>query len=121
MIPSLSAAHARRLTRLAGPVLLLAIALASGCFEEGTRQRYERNAPAPDPVEDPTGVGDPPPTGDPEPPPQEYVDAGPLQFRIQWDGSTTPTSEYVQGVDAAAGEAARGTADPNEDAGSDGG
>jgi hypothetical protein len=35
-----------------------------------------------------------------------------------FDGSTTPTSEYVRGVDAAAGEGVRGTADP-VDAGPD--
>ncbi|MEY4549672.1 MAG: hypothetical protein RL685_5867 [Pseudomonadota bacterium] len=111
---------AGRAARAAGVFLLLGIALLSGCFEEGTGERYEPILPQPDPVEDPTAVATPPVT-DPVTTPTEYLDAGPLQFRIQWDGSTVPTSEYVRGVDAAAGEQERGFADPEPDAGADGG
>jgi hypothetical protein len=51
-----------------------------------------------------------------EPKPTE-LDAGPIQFQFVFDASTTPSSEYVKGVDAAAGVAERGFAD--EDAGPD--
>lgn len=108
-----------RVARAAGALLLLGVAALSGCFEEGTRERYEPILPAPDPVDEPTAIGDPP-VSNPVLPPEEDLDAGPLQFRMIWDGSTIPTSEYVRGVDAAAGEAERGFADP-PDAGADGG
>ena len=111
-----------RLARFAGSLLVLAVAAVSGCFEEGTRGRNEPVVPEPQPQEEPVGVTDPPPGTDPViPPPEEELDAGPLQFRIDWDGSTTPTSTYVRGVDAAAAEAERGFGDPTPDSGADGG
>jgi hypothetical protein len=122
MYPKLSSAMPTGVARAVGSCLLLAMAIVSGCFEQGTRERYEPILPPPDPVEEPTAVADPPGSDPVTPPAEEYLDAGPLQFRIVWDGSTVPTSEYVRGVDAAAGEAERGLADdPEIDAGTDGG
>lgn len=119
MFVSSSSSMTGRVARAAGAFLLLGFALVSGCFEEGALERYEPILPQPDPVDDPTAVADPPVTG-PVTTPTEELDAGPLQFRIKWDASTIPTSEYVRGVDAAAAEQERGFADP-EDAGADGG
>ena len=50
----------------------------------------------------------------------EDLDAGTGGYQIgtDWDGNTNPTSDNVRGVDAAAGEGDRGTADPD---GGDGG
>jgi hypothetical protein len=49
-------------------------------------------------------------------------DEGDASYQIgtDWDGNTTPTANHALGIDAAAGEEERGTADPT-DAGYDGG
>lgn len=45
----------------------------------------------------------------------EDLDAGTGGYQIgtDWDGNTRPTSDNVRGIDAAAGEDDRGTADPD--------
>jgi hypothetical protein len=54
---------------------------------------------------------------DPTSPTSAELDAGPIQDQFIFDASTIPTSEYVRGWDAAAGESERGFVD--EDAGPD--
>jgi len=98
---------------------LLALVLATACGGGG---RPSAEDPRPQP-QTPTGsepVGtssEPDPVGgDGTNPASDDLDAGPIQFQFVFDGSTTPTSEYVHDVDAAAGEAERGVA--HDDAGS---
>lgn len=112
------------LARRATGGLLLALALAVGCGE-GARPRSEDALPrSQTPADASKLVGSTPPAaqpvlGDGADPASDDLDAGPIQFQFVFDASTTPTSEYVRGVDAAAGEAERGFAE--EDAGSDAG
>jgi hypothetical protein len=97
---------------------LLALELAAGCSSGGHSQ------PSPDTLTSskptPSAGSDAAVEPSHEEPtsstPQE-LDAGPIQDQFIFDASTTPTSEYVRGWDAAAGEAERGFAD--EDAGPD--
>lgn len=107
---------------LAASGAALALAVLSGCFEEGARLRREQEPAAVEvPEESATST---PPVVDPVPGQggsgadlaSDELDAGPIQFQFARDGSTTPTAEYVRGVDATAAEDARGFADAGADA-----
>jgi hypothetical protein len=92
------------------------IALAALCA--ACSGGHERLRPGGGEIEDPNGQHNQQPpvdSGVPEPP---ISDASTTPPYPTFDSSTIPTSEYVRGVDAAAGEDARGTADP-VDAGPD--
>jgi hypothetical protein len=112
----------RAACRWASAGLLLALVLAAACGGGG---RPRADDPRPQ-SQTPTGsesVGsDPgadPAGGEGSDTASDELDAGPVQFQFLFDGSTTPSSEYVHDVDAAAGEAVRGLA--GDDAGSDSG
>lgn len=97
---------------LAGLITLAALCAACGSGREHLPPGGGVETPNPQPTQhqqEPvdSGVTEQPPSDASTPPPYPI-----------FDGSTTPTSEYVRGVDAAAGEDERGTADP-VDAGPD--
>jgi len=102
----------------------LLLALAVGCGQGGRARASDALPQSHTPAESSEPVGSTPSESEPvvdegSNTASQELDAGPIQFQFAFDASTTPTSEYVRGVDAAAGEAERGFTD--EDAGSDAG
>lgn len=114
----------RRFLRVAswGAGALLGLQLAAACSSGGHSRQPGSSAPDTLTSSKPTGSADSDAALDPagdlqtDPNPAE-LDAGPIQDQFVFDASTIPTSEYVRGWDAAAGESERGFVD--EDAGPD--
>lgn len=102
--------------------VLLGLQLAAGCSSGGHSRQPAGTGPDTLTSSKPTGSTDSDAAAEPSgneqtDPTAAQLDAGPIQDQYIFDASTIPTSDYVRGWDAAAGEADRGFVD--EDAGAD--